>query len=474
MNHQQPPSVKKGREVELDITTAAFEGKGLGRIGEYAVFVSNTAPGDRVRARIVKKRKKYAEAVLLEILTPSPDRITPRCRHADVCGGCTWQHIPYERELEYKETHVADHFQRIGGFHDLAIKPVIGAPEPFYYRNKMEYTFGDRRWLTNSEVQSDENIPDKHFALGLHIPGRYDRILNLEECHLQDPVSYRILDKVRSYALDHEIKPYNTHKHTGYLRNLIIRNAVHTDDLMVNLVTNSDNTEVIEPIAGHLLDNFPEITTIVNTINDTRSPSSEGRYRNILHGPGYIREYLGDFHFRIDPGTFFQTNTHQAEALYTVVHNALGDRAYDTVYDLYCGVGTLSLYLCRNVKKMVGLELNADAVEKARENALHNKVGHVSFEQGDMKEVFNDDFINRYGQPDVIISDPPRAGMHEDVIQRIKNLAPEKLIYVSCNSATQARDVAMLSDKYRVDYIQPIDMFPQTYHIESVAVLLLR
>ncbi len=475
MNQQQQPSpVKKGRELELDITAAAFEGKGLGKVEDYAVFVKNTAPGDRVRVRIIRKKKKYAEGILLELLTPSPDRITPKCRHAGVCGGCTWQHIPYERELAYKSGHVADHFQRIGGFRDLDTRPVIGAPEQFYYRNKMEYTFGDRRWLTDSEVQSEEPIPDKDFALGLHVPGRYDRILNLEECHLQHPVSFRLLDAVRSYALTHDIPPYNTHKHNGYLRHLVIRNAMHTDDLMVNLVTRTDGPDIIQPLAGHLLETFPEITTLINTINDTRSPTSEGRYKNVLHGPGYIHEHLGTYRFRVDPGTFFQTNTHQAEALYDVVLGALGREKVPTIFDLYCGVGTLTLFVSQKAKKMVGIELNADAIEKARENAADNNVTHVDFEQGDMKDIFNDELIERHGRPDVIITDPPRAGMHEDVIDQIKKLSPRKVIYVSCNSATQARDVSLLSDLYKVDSVQPVDMFPRTYHIESVAVLTLR
>ncbi len=487
MHQHTPPSpVKKGRELILDITTAAFEGKGLGKVDEYAVFVKNTAPGDRVRVRIIRKRKNYAEGVLLEILAPSPIRIPPRCRHAGVCGGCTWQHIPYEAELAHKSGHVADHFQRIGGFRDIRIDPVIGAPDPFHYRNKMEYTFGDRRWLTDDEVQSDKPISDRDFALGLHVPGRYDRILNLEECHLQEPVSFRILDSVRDYALTNRIPPYNSHKHEGFLRNLIIRNAVHTSDLMVNLVTSAEENGIMQPLTDHLLQTFPEITTVINTINDTRSPSSEGRYRNVLHGPGYIREHIGNYHFRIDPGTFFQTNTLQAKALYDVVLHSLDDSAFTApdsaaevkpakedkvLYDLYCGVGTLSLYLSGKASRVVGIEIHAGAVEKARENAAENKVDHAVFEQGDMKDIFNDALIERHGRPDVIITDPPRAGMHESVTEQIKKIAPGKIIYVSCNSATQARDAAMLADQYNVERIQPVDMFPRTYHIESIAVL---
>ncbi len=479
MNHLNPSlPVKKGQELVLDITTAAFEGKGLGRVGDYAVFVKNTAPGDRAQVRIVRKRKKFAEGVLLEILKPSPDRITPKCRHANVCGGCTWQHVPYDRELDFKSSHVADHFQRIGGFHNVHIKPAMGAPEPYYYRNKMEYTFGDRRWLTDEEVKSGEEIPDRDFALGLHVPGRYDRILNLEECHLQDPVSYRILDSVREYALANRIPPYNTHRHTGFLRNLIIRNAVHTGDLMVNLVTSSDDENIISPLSDYLLQLFPEITTVIHTINDTRSPSSEGRYQKVVHGPGCIHEHLGKYRFRIDPNTFFQTNTRQAEALYDVVFDSLrtwrnrrGNGDIPVVYDLYCGVGTLSIYLSELASRLVGTEIHAGAVEKARENARYNDVSHAVFEQGDMKDIFNDALIARHGRPDVVVTDPPRAGMHESVIDQLLVMQPEMILYVSCNSATQARDAAALARHYRVERVQPVDMFPRTYHIESVAVL---
>ena len=472
MSGQQAPSpVKKGRILDIEITAAAFEGKGLGKVDDYAVFVKNTAPGDQVRVRIIKKKKKYAEGILLELLTPSPDRITPKCRHAAVCGGCTWQHIPYNKELEYKTSHVTDHFERIGGFRDLPAEPVIGAQQPYYYRNKMEYTFGDRRWLTDDEVQSEALVKNKHFALGLHVPGRYDRILNLEECHLQDPVSFQILDAVRSYALDNGIEPYNTHKHTGFLRNLIIRNSTHTGQLMVNLVTREDNPDLISPLSAHLQKHFPQITTMVNTINDTRSPSSEGRYRNLIMGPGFIREQLGPYSFRIDPDTFFQTNTLQAKELYDVVLQALGDNHIGTLYDLYCGVGTLSIYLSQKAGRVVGIELHPGAVEKAKENAADNEINHVVFELGDMKDVFNDALVERHGRPDVIITDPPRAGMHENVIDQIIAVAPRRIIYVSCNSSTQARDAALLSDHYELKRVQPVDMFPRTYHIESVAVL---
>lgn len=472
--HNPPAAVKKGRVVELEITDAAFEGKGFGKIDHFAVFVPNTAPGDLARVRIIRKRKQYAEGVLLELLRPSPNRISPRCTHATVCGGCTWQHIPYEQELRFKRQHVADHFRRIGGFTDLQPEPVIGAPDPYHYRNKMEYTFGDRRWLTDEEIQSGQDIADRDFALGLHIPGRFDRILDLRECHLQDPISYRILDAVRHHAIENGLEPWNTRQYTGYLRNLMIRNGIHTDDLMVNLVTSRYDEKRLLSLVSYLEDKFPEITTIINSINDTRSPTSEGRYRKIIRGPGYIHEHLGPFVYRIDPDTFFQTNTRQAEVLYDTVYRALDPAGVKLVYDLYCGVGTLSIHVSRRAEKVVGIEMNPHAIRKAGENALDNKTDNVFFEQGDMKEVFTAELTGKYGNPDVIITDPPRAGMHEQVINRIRELAPPRIVYVSCNSATQARDAALLKDLYHLERIQPVDMFPRTYHIESVAVLTLK
>ncbi|MDI6402695.1 TRAM domain-containing protein, partial [Balneolaceae bacterium ANBcel3] len=291
MNSEQAlPAVKKGRIIDFSITKAAFEGKGLGKVGEFAIFVKHTAPGDLIRARIIRKKKKFAEGILLELLEPSSLRVEPLCRHAGVCGGCNWQHISYEQELLFKQEHVQDHFRRIGGFEDLVAEEALGAPEPYYYRNKMEYSFGDRRWLTGEEITSEREIENKDFALGLHVPGRYDRILNLEECHLQIPVSFEIMDALRSYALEHHIPPYNTHKHEGFLRNVIIRTTVHTDDLMVNLVTASESPEIIDPLFGWLKKTFPGITTAIHTVNATRSPSSDGHPFTVRWGPGFIEE----------------------------------------------------------------------------------------------------------------------------------------------------------------------------------------
>jgi len=462
---------KKGQIAEVRIESAAFEGKGFGKLNDRAIFVKNTAPGDLVKVRIIKKRANFYEGSLLELLEPGKTRIEPKCSHAGVCGGCTWQHVGYEDQLAFKRDHVRDHLQRIGGLKHVEPLPAIGSENTFNYRNKMEYTFGDRRWLTKDDIDSGIQFPDRDTAVGMHAPGRYDRILNLNECHLQHPISYQIMDFMRNYALQHEIPAFNQVKKNGFFRNVMIRNSHYTKDLMVNLITFQDNPEIMRPLTDALLKQFPEITTIVNNVNDTWSPSSEGRYENILHGPGYITELIGGYAFRIDANTFFQTNTLQAEALYETAKRFADLKPDDLVFDLYCGVGSLSLYVSKPVRKVVGIEINPVSVNNAKENAIRNNVENCSFETGDMKDVFTQEFIRTYGKPDVIITDPPRAGMHPDVVKTLNELGTERLVYVSCNSATMARDLAELSQNYDILKVQPVDMFPQTYHIETVAQL---
>lgn len=463
--------MKKGAVTELRIQDAAYEGKGIGRVEDRACFVKNTAPGDLAKVRIIKKRKNFFEAQLTALLEPGPERVPPVCRHAETCGGCTWQHVSYKEQLRFKRQHMEDHLHRIGGLHAVQPLPTLPAPEQLYYRNKMEYSFGDRRWLTRAEIESGVTFEDKDVAAGMHAPGRFDRILNLEECHLQIPVSFELLDFVRSYALQHGISSYNPRQKTGFLRNLMIRNGHYTKDLMVNIVTSADEQETVGALSEALRERFPQITTIINNINDTPSPSSEGRYQKLLFGPGYIEELIGGNRFKIGPNTFFQTNTRQAEALYETAKSFAGLTSDDLVFDLYCGVGSLTLYIADAVKKAVGIELNPVSVENAVENAGINGIQNCAFETGDMKDVFTRTFIEKYGRPDVIITDPPRAGMHPDVVETLNELAVERLVYVSCNSATMARDLAALSDVYDIGTVQPVDMFPQTYHIETVAAL---
>lgn len=464
-------SVKKGSIVEVEIDSAAYKGKGVGRLNGQAIFVPNTAPGDRVSVRVVKKKKSYLEGKLLEVLDPGEDRIEPKCQHAAACGGCNWQHIPYNKQLEFKRQQVKDHLQRIGGLVDLEPLPTVGCDKPFYYRNKMEYSIGHKRWLSREEINSDEYVDDECFAAGLHAPGRFDKILNLQECHLQNPISYEILDKVRSWCVEHEIKPYNTFDNTGFMRNVVIRTSHHTDDLLVNLVTNYEDDQIIDKLSNHLLDAFPRITSIVNNVNDRPNPTAVGRYEKTIHGPGYITDHIGPYQFRIDANAFFQTNTQQAEKLYDIALDYADLSKEDTLYDLYCGVGTLGIYFSQQAGNVVGIESESVAVENARRNAEDNEITNIAFVEGDMKDTLDPSFVEEHGSPDCLITDPPRAGMHKDVIQYLCELDLSKFVYISCNPSTMARDLKDLNNHYKVEQLQPVDMFPQTYHIEAVAKL---
>lgn len=467
-------TLKKGTEIMLRIESAAYEGKCVGKLDGLTVFVGGAAPGDLVRAQITRKKSSFAEARLIEILEPGPNRIIPKCSHAAHCGGCTWQHISYDEQARFKRIHVRDHLHRIGKQVHLDPLPTLTSERQFHYRNKMEYTFSDMRWLTPEEINSGAEIDRHGVALGLHVPGRYDKILDLKECYLQDPVSFSILDWMRKFAVQHDIEPWNTHKREGYLRNLMIRNAYHTKDLMVNVVTYLDDPMTMELITNALIEAFPQMTTVVNNINDTFSPTSVGRYEKVYFGPGYITEFIGRYSYHIDANAFFQTNTPQAEALYGVAREFADIQPGDIVYDLYCGVGSLSLFVSENASKVVGIEINEVSIKNAEANRDRNGVKHCFFEQGDMRDVFTRTIIEKHGRPNVIITDPPRAGMHEDVVRHINELRVDKLVYVSCNSATLSRDIEILSEVYELIAVQPVDMFPQTYHIESVALLRLK
>lgn len=466
-------SRKKGAEVTLSIEDAAFKGKGVGKVEGMAIFVPGTMPGDVVKARIIKRRKKFREAKLLEILESSPDRIIPLCQHASVCGGCSWQHAPYQKQLEYKTNQVEGHIRRIAGL-DTPVHPALGSEKQLYYRNKMEYSVSNKRWLTDEEINSEDFVDDSGFAIGLHAPGRFDKILNLNECHLQREESFQILQFVRDYCLEHGLEPFNNFEKLGYLRHVMIRNSYHTDDFMVNLVTFRDEPETVKKLSDALVEAFPLITTVVNNVNDQITPTSVGRFEHVIYGPGYIRDKIGDFEFKIHPNAFFQTNTAQAEKLYDVALEFADLKDGEVVYDLYCGVGTLSLYMSKKASKVLGIELVDIAVKNAKFNAEENNVENVSFIKGDMKDVFTQEMVNEFGAPDVLITDPPRAGMHPDVVARLCELKVPKIVYVSCDSSTMARDLKILSEVYDVIEVQPVDMFPQTYHVEAVARLRLK
>ena len=465
-----PSTLKKGSEVTLTIESAAFNGQSVARHEGMAVFLTGCVPGDTVRAMITKKKRSYAEAKTLEILSPGPDRIAPRCRYFGDCGGCKWQNMSYEAQLGWKRRHVVDAFERIGGFEDVEVLPTLGCDEPFWYRNKMEFSFGANRWLTASEIESGEEYR-KDFALGLHAPGRFDKVLDVRECFLQSPQSNRILNETRAFALEHDLPPYSTTNHEGFLRNLVVRTSVATDEIMVVLVTADTNPQLLEKYTGHMTRAVPEITTIVNAVNRKKAHVAFSEELYVFHGPGTITERIAGNTFTISPFSFFQTNPKQGDRLYELALEAAGLTGKEHVWDLYCGAGTITLAAARNAASALGVELNEGAILDARANGVRNGITNATFIAGDLKDVIGEleKGTSSYPRPDVVIVDPPRAGLHPDVAASLLRLAPERICYVSCNPTTQARDCALLAELYRLEYIRPVDMFPQTYHIETVA-----
>ncbi|MEM6326504.1 MAG: 23S rRNA (uracil(1939)-C(5))-methyltransferase RlmD [Bacteroidota bacterium] len=483
-------SFKRGREVTLTLTDFAERGKSLARVGGeasgdgrggYVVFVAGAVPGDRVRARVFKRKRSFAEARLLEVLVPSDLRVTPRCEYFDACGGCKWQHVGYEHQLAMKRTQVENALVHEGGL-DLAqhgpdgtgvtVQPTVGVEgEPYFYRNKMEFSFSAQRWLTDWEIASGETL-DKTFALGLHVPGRFDKVLDLTACYLQSEWSAALVNGVRAFAKEQGWAPWNVHEHTGYLRHLVLRTPAHTDERMVNLVTSREDAARLGAFAEWLQREFPEATTLINTINSGKASTAFGEKEIVAFGPGVVHDLIGEHTFEIAPSAFFQTNTVQAERLYAIAAEMAHLQPDDLVYDLYCGAGTISMYVADRVRHVVGVELVEAAVENARVNMVENGVDNCTFVAGDMLKLFTPDFVTAHGQPDVLIVDPPRAGMHPKVTEQIARLRPERIVYVSCNPRTQAQDLRRLMEStengYRVEAIQPVDLFPHTHHIENV------
>ncbi len=483
-----PPA--RGDEVQLEIIDAAVEGKSVARLGNFVVFVENGIPGDLVLAKIYRTKKKFAEARILRVERPSPFRVQPRCQHAGVCGGCKWQHLAYDQQLHSKQRQVIDAFERIGGFTNLNVLPILGAKEQFFYRNKMEYSFTDQEWLTEIPESPTTNLepsnrPSNVF-LGLHVPQRYDKVLDIQACHLQSEVSNRILTFTRQFARASRLAVHSTETDSGYWRFLVIRqssafrNPVQpdkpTNDLMVNVVTFEEREDVIKQYADELTQKVPEVTTIVNTINTKKAQIAFGDRERVAFGSGYIRERLGRHTFTISASSFFQTNTEQAEVLYGVAKEFAEFKPNDVVYDLYSGTGSIALFVSDAVSKVIGVESAESSVLDARKNAEANGITNCEFVLGDLKDRLTKDknWMESHPVPHVMMIDPPRSGMHPKVVEEILRIAPERIVYVSCNPATQARDVKLLAPKYTVDKLQPVDMFPHTYHIENVARLTLR
>ena len=462
--------LKRGEQVELEVEKFADRGKSLARTNGYVVFVPWAVPGDRVRVRIAKSKKSYAEAHLEEVIEPSDLRTEPRCFYFGTCGGCRWQHVDYQAQLDGKTQSVHDALVHNGGFRDVEVRPAIGSDNVYFYRNKMEFSFSTSRWLTREEIDSGRSF-DTDFALGLHVPGHFDKVLDLHECHLQSVRSAELVNAVRACVKDWGWEPWDIRHHVGYLRHLVIRTGDRTGEMMVNLVTSEIDDERTARLATFLESDFPDVTTFVNTINRGKAQTAFGEEIRTIYGPGVIRDRIGPHTFEIAPNAFFQTNTSGAERLYEVARAFCDLRSDDLVYDLYCGAGTISIFVADAVRRVIGVELIEEAVLNARTNAAANGVDNCEFEVGDMLELFGPEFVERHGRPDVLIADPPRAGMHPKVVEQIAALGPERFVYVSCNPQTQARDLQMLSEHYRIEAVQPVDMFPHTHHVENVVKL---
>ena len=404
---------------------------------------------------------------MLEVLKPSPLRTEPRCEYFWSCGGCKWQHVEYAAQLDAKRQSVAEALAHTGGFDGLDVRPTIGADEIYFYRNKMEFSFAAHRWLTDWEIASGGAF-DRDFALGLHVPGRYDKVLDLKVCYLQSEWSAALVNGTRDFAKEHAWTPWDVHKKDGYLRHLVIRTPEHTDEKMVNLVTNGHDPERIDAYADFLRAAFPEVTTLINTVNTGVAQTAYGEAMHTVFGSGVVHDRIGEHTFEIAPNAFFQTNTRQAEKLYAVAAEFAELTPNDLVYDLYSGAGTIALFVADRVRAVVGVELVEEAVENARANAEANGVGNCAFVTGDMLKLFTPDFVEAHGKPDVLIVDPPRAGLHPKVVDQIGALRPERFVYVSCNPQSQARDLSYLKEAYRIEAVQPVDLFPHTHHVENV------
>ena len=471
--------MRYGDEIELSVERIASEGRSVAHVDGLVVFVAGGVPGDVVKARVIRKKKQYAEAETLSILSSSMLRTEPRCKYFGTCGGCTWQHIRYQTQLEFKRQHVVDTLERIGGFKNISANPTLGSPEEYFYRNKMEFSFGEK-WLDKAEldhwkIEKDLGRDTDRFALGMHIPQRYDKVLDLEECYLQSELSSQILNHVRTFCRERKFSIYSTSTHTGYLRNVVIRESKRGEGVMVNLVTSEDNHDLMQSLCSSLLESFPAITTVVNNVTSRKSQVAIGDFEKVYVGSGYITEMIGTRTYRISANSFFQTNTRQSERLYDAAARMAELKPDDVVFDLYSGTGTIALHICDHVKTVVGIESVESATADANRNATLNHVSNCVFIQGDLKDKLTRDttWLSEYGKPSVIITDPPRSGMHEKVVLEIATLRPDRIVYVSCNPATQARDLKVLCSiaPYRVTSVQPVDMFPHTHHIENVVAL---
>lgn len=458
---------------DLEILSAGSEGKAVAKHDGLTVFVPYAVPGDMVDVEVYKRKHGYAEANLLKIKQPSPDRMVPPCPHFGTCGGCKWQMMQYEKQLFYKQKQVEDNFRHLGKFDFPELNPIIGAEQIYYYRNKLEFTFSNMRWLQYDEKRRRDAGEEMEMrCAGFHIPGKFDKVLDIQHCWLQAAPSNDLRLHIKEYAIKHELSFYDAREKQGLLRNLIIRTS-SIGEVMAILVVSEFNTQVHD-LLQDVSDHFPDLTSLLYVVNDKLNDTIFDLPHTVFKGRDYIMEQMEDLQFKIGPVSFYQTNSVQAYNLYKVVRDFAQITPDEVVYDLYTGTGTIANFIARRAKKVVGVEYVDAAIADANDNAKRNHIDNTTFVVGDMAKVFTPEFINIHGRPDVIITDPPRAGMHPKVIEQLIQLQVLRIVYVSCNPATQARDLSLLANKYEVAAVQPVDMFPHTQHVENVVLLVLK
>ena len=466
---------------QVTITDVAAEGKALARVNDMVVFVPYVVPGDVVDLQVKRKKHSYAEAVAVKFYEYSPLRSEPFCKHFGVCGGCKWQCLKYEEQIRYKQKQVTDNLVRIGKIELPEISPILGSEQTERYRNKLEFTFSNKRWLTQEEVEKDFKY-DQMNAVGFHIPGAFDKVLAIDECHLMDDICNRIRNGVRDYAYEHNLTFFDLRSQEGMLRNMMIRIAEDENDrsikgLMVVMqfkIVAPEEEAQMKQLLQFMADTWPEITSLIYVINNKCNDTIGDLPIHVFKGDDHIIEEMEGLKFKVGPKSFYQTNSRQAYNLYKVTREFAGLTGDELVYDLYTGTGTIANFVSRKARQVIGIEYVPEAIEDAKVNSAINGIDNTLFFAGDMKDILNQEFINQYGRPDVIITDPPRAGMHNDVIDTILFAEPKRIVYVSCNPATQARDLSLLDVKYKVLKVQPVDMFPHTHHVENVVLLELK
>ncbi|MDR2622605.1 MAG: 23S rRNA (uracil(1939)-C(5))-methyltransferase RlmD [Dysgonamonadaceae bacterium] len=451
------------------ITGIAAEGKAVARHNDLVIFIPFVVPGDLVDIQLTRKKNSYAEGKAVHFHEYSLQRTEAFCEHYGVCGGCKWQILPYTEQIRYKQQQVADNLTRIGKIELPEITPILGSEKTQFYRNKLEFTFSNKRWMTEEEIQSGAAVEDRN-ALGFHIPGMFDKVLDIRKCWLQDDISNQIRNEIKAFALHNNYTFFDLRNQTGLMRNIIIRTS-STGEVMLIIVFFEDDKDKRDALLNHIAGKFPAITSLIYIINEKANDTITDQEIHVFKGKDFIYEEMEGLRFKISPKSFYQTNSEQAYNLYRIARDFAGLTGNELVYDLYTGTGTIANFIARQARQVIGIEYVPEAIEDARINSEINGVDNTLFFAGDMKDILNEEFIRNYGRPDVIITDPPRAGMHDDVIETILSAEPRKIVYISCNPATQARDLNLLGQKYRVSKIRPVDMFPHTQHVENVVLL---